>query len=407
MLEWQLDLITTGAITIVLVLLGYQLKHHVRIFERFCIPVAVIGGFIAAILILFFRETGIVTVHFDTTLQMPAMVAFFTTIGLGGSIALIKHGGRLLFVYLVICWLLVMFQDIFGASMANMLGVTPILGVMAGGVSLSGGHGTAVAFGSMAEGLGVQDAITIGLACATFGLIVGGVLGGPIASYLIKKHKLQITPQETTKPHISLQDREEDVQLTSYQLIASAGLIAVLMVLGFWVSELFTGAFKIVLPSYVGAMFVAIIFRNLNDQLHFIKLNNSAIDVIADISLGFFLTQAMMSLKIWDLYALAFPLLLILVLQVLVLVIVAVYIVFPLMGRNYDAAVMCSGLMGHGLGAVPNAVANMSAVCGKYQVYSYKALLIVPLCGAFLLEIVGVPFHVWIINYLSAFTVNF
>ncbi len=401
MQEWQLDLVTTGAITVMLVMLGFQLKQRIHVLERFCIPVPVIGGFFAAIFILLLREAGDHTIHFDTTLQVPAMVAFFTTIGLSGSFAFIKRGGKLLGIYLIICWLLVIFQDIFGATVAGMLGINPSFGVMAGGVSLSGGHGTAAALGSMAEGLGVHDAVTIGLACATFGLIIGGLLGGPVSSFLIKRHNLKIEPDVSTTELSPLHDHEENVQLTSYQLIASAGLISVLMVLGFWVSDLFTSVFHIVLPSYVGAMFVAIIFCNLNDHLHWIKLNNSAIDVIADISLGFFLTQAMMSLKIWDLYALALPLLFILILQVLVLALIAIYIVFPLMGRNYDAAVMCSGMMGHGLGAVPNAVANMSAVCEKYKAFSYKALLIVPLCGAVLVDIVGIPFHVWILNYFQ------
>lgn len=401
MQEWQLDLVTTTALTAMLVILGYQLKHRIRFLERFCIPVAVIGGFIAALVILLLRETNTAIIHFDSTLQMPAMVAFFTTIGLGGSFTFIKHGGKLLLIYLLICWLLVIFQDVFGAGLASLFGLNPIFGVMAGGVSLLGGHGTAAAFGSMAEGLGVIDATTVALSCATFGLIAGGLLGGPLASYLIKKHQLLVAPsnEANVKADTTLRDHEEDLQLSSYQLISSGGMIAVLMTLGFWISHMFTDSFNIMLPSYVGAMFVAIIFRNLNDYFKVFKLNTTAIEVIADLSLGFFLTQATMNLKIWDLYALALPLSVILVLQVLVLMLIAVYVVFPLMGRNYDAAVMSSGLLGHGLGAVPNAVANMDAVCQDFKAFSYKAFLIVPLCGAVLIDIVGIPFHVWIINY--------
>lgn len=404
MFEFQLDLVTTATLSVLLVLLGYQLKHHVKFFERFCVPVAVIGGFAAALVILFLRETHIATVQFDTTLQVPAMVAFFTTIGLSGSVTLLKQGGKLLLIYLGICWLLVMFQDVFGATMAGLFGLNPIYGVMAGGVSLLGGHGTGAAFGTMAEGLGFKDATTVALSCATFGLIAGGLLGGPLASYLIKRQKITIPTNATVKATPSIHDHEENLRLTSYQLIGTGGLILVLMTLGFWISGQFTRLFDVVLPSYVGAMFVAIVFRNINDYFKFIKLNMTATDVIADISLGFFLTQATMSLKIWDLYSLALPLACILVMQIIVLILVARFIVFPLMGRGYDAAVMCAGLMGHGAGAVPSAVANMDAVCQDHKAFSYKALLIVPLCGSVLIDIVGVPFHVWIINYIHWLT---
>ncbi len=401
MQEWHLDLVTTSALTVMLVMLGFQLKHRIKFLERFCIPVAVIGGFAAAMINLIFKETGFFVIHYDTTLQVPAMVAFFTTIGLAGSYTLIKQGGKLLITYLVICWILVIFQDVVGATLAGLFGLNPIFGVMAGGVSLQGGHGTAAAFGSMAESLGVTDATTVALACATFGLIAGGLLGGPVAARLIKKHQLVIPGEQGTTAPAPLYDREENLQLTTYQLIASGGLILVLMTLGFWSSHWFENAFKIALPSYVGAMFVAIVFRNINDHFRLIKLNNSAIDVIADLSLGFFLTQATMNLKVWDLYSLALPLSIIVIIQIILLTLITLYIVFPLMGKNYDSAVMCSGLMGHGLGAVPSAVANMDAVCQDFRSFSYKAFLIVPLCGAVLIDIIGIPFHVWIINYLN------
>jgi ESS family glutamate:Na+ symporter len=404
MFEWNLDLVSTATICVMLVMLGYQLKHHVKFLERFCIPVAVIGGFTAALFILLLKETNFATVQFDTTLQMPAMVAFFTTIGLGGSVTLIRQGGRLLFIFLIICWCLVAIQDVFGALLADAFGLNPIFGVMAGGVSLFGGHGTGAAFGNMAEGLGFKDATTVALSCATFGLIAGGLLGGPLASFLIRRYKLKIPTNAKTKSEPVVHDHEDNLRLTSYQLIAASGLILVLMSLGFWASGLFTKAVDVVLPSYVGAMFVAIIFRNLNDKFRFFNLNMPAIDVIADISLGFFLTQATMNLKIWDLYALALPLSIILVLQVLLLLLIAIYIVFPLMGKDYDAAVICAGLMGTGLGAVPSAVANMDAVGQDYKAFSYKALLIVPLCGSVLLDIVGVPVHVWMINYIHWLT---
>lgn len=404
MFDWQLNLVETATLSIVLVIFGYQLKHHFKFFERFCIPVAVIGGFAAAIIILLLKETNTGTVKFDMTLQVPAMVAFFTTIGLGGSFSFIKQGGRLLLYYLIFCWMLVMFQDVFGATIASLFGLNPIYGVMAGGVSLLGGHGTGAAFGNMAESLGFPDATTVALACATFGLIAGGLVGGPFASFLIKRHKLTIPTHASTKLPMPIGDHEDDLTLSSYQLISAGGLILVLMTAGFWGSDLFTRHTDIILPSYVGAMFVAVLFRNLNDRFQFIKLNMNAIDVIAEISLGFFLTQATMNLKIWDLYALAVPLAIILAMQILVLLLLARFVVFPMMGKDYDAAIICAGLMGHGSGAVPMAVANMDSVCKDYKAYSYKAFMIVPLCGAVLIDIVGIPFHVWIINYIHSIT---
>jgi glutamate:Na+ symporter, ESS family len=404
MLEWRPDLVMTATLTVMLVLMAYQVKHHIPFLQRFCIPVAVIGGFAAALVLWILREANLVGVHFDTSLQVPAMVAFFTTIGLGGSFTLLKQGGKLLLIYLAICWVLVITQDVFGASLAGLFGLNPIYGVMAGGVSLLGGHGTGAAFGSMAESLGFPDATTVALACATFGLIAGGLLGGPLASHLIRKHQIIIPDNPKMKAAPAFVDREANIPLSSYQLIASGGLILVLMTLGFWISTAFTRWSDIVLPSYVGAMFVAIIFRNVNDHLKVIKLNTDAIDLIAELSLGFFLTQACMSLKIWDLYTLALPLAGILILQILLLVLMAKFVVFPLMGKDYHAAVICSGFMGHGAGAVPNAVANMDSVCSDNKSFSYKALLIVPLCGSVLIDIVGVPFHTWIINYIHWMT---
>jgi len=320
MYELKLDLVSTTALAVVLLLAGYRLKHKVKFFETFCIPAPVIGGFAMSLLVWALRETGIATIGFDTTLQGPFMIAFFTTVALSS---------------------------------------------------------------------------------ATFGLIIGGVLGGPIANWLIQRHKLDIVANklDTTLP--AAHDHEDDVRLASHSLIATMGLVLTLMVLGLWIASAFEGASGFVLPGYVGAMFAAILFRNLNDRLRVTHLNSAAIDTVSDISLGIFLTMAMMSLKIWELYDLALPLIGVLTLQVLALVALTVFVAFRLLGRDYDAAVMCAGMIGHGLGATPNAVANMSAVCQRYGVTSYKAFMIIPLCGAVLIDLVAIPFHTWILNYLG------
>lgn len=390
----SLDMVSTTTLAGLLLLLGYYIRKKVKFFEDFCFPAAVIGGFIFSLLTLVFHLTNIVSFNLDTTMQTPFMLVFFTIVGIGGSFALIKSGGKALIIYLVICWSLSIIQNGFGAAMAYVLGLHPLLGVMAGAVSLEGGHGAATAFGPEVEKLGINGAAAVAIASATFGLIAGSLTGGPLAKWLITKNNIKI---KTTETKITYDDMVKKQQLTetitSHEFISSMVLIGVLMVFGNvfsgWVKNL--GITNLFLPSYVGAMFAAIIFRNVNDKVNLFKINSKIMDIISDISIGFFLTMAMMSLKIWQLFDLALPLMLILVLQVVVLVLITVFILFPLLGKDYDAAVISAGMMGHGLGATPNAVANMGAVCENYNLRSNKAFLIVPLCGAVLIDLVGIP----------------
>ena len=295
-----------------------------------------------------------------------------------------------------------------GVGLAKLFNIHPVLGVMAGAVSLEGGHGGAAAFGSTAESLGVAGAQAAAIASATYGLIAGGLLGGPLASRLISKNRLKLA---TSQDHLfkDHQDAGKKEALNdSFDIFRMLTLILVIMATGGMFSNWFNGQAKNVwrwenfsLPGYVGAMFVAVIFRNLNDALKIVKLHSKAVDLIAEISIGIFLTMAMMSLRIWDLYALAIPLIAILLLQTAGIALLAVFVLFPILGKDYDAAVMCSGFAGHGLGATPNAVSGMNAVCERYQVMSYKAFLIVPLCGAVLIDLVAIPNIVWFINYFT------
>ena len=303
-------------------------------------------------------------------------------------------------IYLAICWGVALFQNTFGPALASLFGLDPVLGVMAGAVSLLGGHGAAAAFGPMAEQLGTKGATAVALAAATYGLVAGSLLGGPCATWLIRRHKVDISVEADPQVNTSVQSKEAESSVDSNALVGSMGLVLALMTMGIYVAAPFQKYWNFVLPAYVGAMFAAIVFRNLNDSFQLIKLNRQAIDMIADVSLGVFLTMAMMNLKVWELYSLALPLIGVLVLQTVALLMISAFIVFRLLGKNYDAAVMCSGLIGHGMGATPNAVANMSAVCQRFGVTSYKAFLIVPLCGAVLVDLVAIPFHTFMINYL-------
>lgn len=399
----KFDMVGTLALAAILLMLGYWLRKQVSFFERFCIPAPVIGGFAFSLLALICKQTGLIEFKFDTVLQTPFMVAFFTTVGLGGSLALMKKGGRGLIIYLVSCWFIAIFQNAFGSSLAKLMGIHPVLGVMAGAVSLEGGHGAAAAFGPTAEQLGVASATAVAIAAATYGLISGGLLGGPIAKWLIERYHVDIKAEEAAYESYdqAIGENKQDDSLTSRQVLEMMTLVLVIMTCGTWVSGKLKEWTGFVLPAYVGAMFVAIILRNLNDSIHAVKLNLKAIDIIADVSIGIFLTMAMMTLRIWELYDLALPLIVILVLQTIALALFAIFILFRALGKDYDAVVMVAGLMGHGLGATPNAVANMGAVCEKYGVMSHKAFLIIPLCGAVLIDLVGIPNIVWFINYFT------
>lgn len=396
-MSFQFDALSTLLFALICLLMGIYLKNKIQFFEKFCIPSPVIGGFSASIIIWLLYLNN-VEIKFDTALQGPLMIAFFTTVGIGGSYKSLKTGGKALIVYLLVCWFVALYQNALGAWLASLLDIHPVLGVMAGAVSLEGGHGAAAAFGKVAEGLGVENATSVAISSATFGLITGSLLGGPIANYLIQKHKVAIQAEEIKVDNIPL---SKTSVINTTHFIRSLALIVIIMVMGLYLSGVFTDKTGFALPSYVGAMFVAIVFRNINDAIKFVELKQDTIDLIADVSLGIFLTMAMMNMKIWQITSVALPLLIILFVQVLALVGLTVFIVFRLLGKNYDAAVMCGGLIGHGLGATPNAIANMSSVTEKYKVFSPKAFLIIPLCGAVLIDIVALPWHTWMINFFT------
>lgn len=395
------DSLSTLFISILCLLLGIHLKKRIRFLQKFCIPSPVIGGFLISILIWLLRSADLLEVSFETSLQSILMVAFFTTVGMEGSLKILRSGDKTLFIYLGICWTVALFQNSFGAALAALLGENPVIGVMAGSVSLTGGHGGAATFGGMAEELGVASASVAAISAATFGLIAGSLLGGPMAHFLIRKHR--INPQTNAeKPDVVKQNllpQVKDIDVHSF--LKMLALILGIMVVGRYASAWFTKLTDFTLPAYVGAMLIAIIVRNLNDYLGWLTFRESSVNLISEVSLGLFLSMAMISLKIWQLQSIAFSLFFILFLQTAALSAFVVFIVFRLLGKNYDAAVMCAGLMGHGLGATPNGMANMSAVCERYQANSTKAFMIVPLSGAVLIDIVAIPYHTYLINLFT------
>ncbi|MBC8630557.1 sodium/glutamate symporter [[Eubacterium] tenue] len=398
----NLDMIATVALGSLLFLFGNFLKRKIKLLEKFCIPGPVIGGLLFAIIIFILKTSNMLNISMDTTLQSPFMIAFFTTIGLGASFNLLKKGGKLLIIYWILCGLLSIAQNLIGVIGAKITNINPLIGIMCGAVSMEGGHGAAASFGATVESLGVNGAVTIGMAAATFGLMCGGLIGGPISRYLIDKYKLTPNKNEVNN-NVSVED-VAGVKLsdsfTSNTMIVQIAVIASCMTIGSVVGTWFSDITGIVLPGYVGAMFIAVIFRNLNDKFNIVNLDLYSIDIISNICLGIFLTMALMTIKLWELSGLAGPMIVIVAAQVIFIALYGAFIAFRILGKDFDAAIMVSGMLGHGLGATPNALANINSVTSKYG-NSTKAFLIVLLVEAFLIDLVAIPTIVTFINFFS------
>lgn len=394
--------VTTLFLACIVYMLGVYVVRKVNLLQRFFIPEPVVGGLIVAIIITILKSTGLLAIELDTSLQTIFMLAFFTTIGLGASFKLLKLGGKVLIAYWLLCGFLALAQNVIGVSIAKLMGLDPLLGVMVGAVSMEGGHGGAAAFGQTIQDLGVNSAVSIGLAAATFGLIAGGLVGGPVVKHLINKHNLKPSPREYDLPSVdelvakNAKPERNFTTLLFIQMTIITGCMAVGGYLGSTFSEL-TG---FALPGYVGAMFVAVIFRNISESFRDNLIDMDVITKVGDFSLGIFLSMALMSIKLWELYSLALPLFVIISVQILFIILLAIWVGFRLLGKDYDAAIMVGGFLGHGLGATPNAIANMDAVTRKFGA-SPKAFLIVPLVGAFLIDLLALPIIITTINIFS------
>ncbi|MFC5602722.1 sodium/glutamate symporter [Sporosarcina koreensis] len=392
----ELNQITTLFLAAALYLLGTALVNRIGILDRFLIPAPVVGGLLFAIVALILKSSGIVEISLDTSLQSLFMVAFFTTVGLGASFKLIKLGGKLLIIYLLLCGVTVFMQNVIGVSLAKVFHIDPLLGVMSGAVSMSGGHGGAAAYGTTIEGLGVTSAVTIGMAAATLGLICGSLSGGPIARHLIGKYDLK--PKEGT---VAEYVEEDEKPIGQHSFMIQVTMITLSMAGGTILGDLFTEATGFVLPGYIGAMFVAVLIRNIVDRFLPGTINMKEINLIGDVSLAIFLSMALMSIKLWELAGLALPLVGIILVQVVFIVGFSVFIMFRMLGKDYDAAVMIAGFLGHGLGATPNAMANMGATVNKFGP-SRTAFLVVPIVGAFLMDVIfSAPIIITTINLLA------
>ncbi|MEZ5319499.1 MAG: sodium/glutamate symporter [Vicinamibacterales bacterium] len=390
-----LDMVQTLALASVVLFAGYAIRRRVPVLDRYNIPAPVVGGFLFAALSLVSRQAGGPTFQFDTTLQAPLMIAFFTTIGLGASLSLLRIGGPQVIVFWFLASLLAALQDVVGVGLAKVLGVHPFLGLIAGSITMTGGHGTGAAFGQVMETqYGFTGALPLAIAAATFGLVAGGLIGGPVGTWLIRRYhperlgqSMTIQASVVSGEYQSL-DQEIDTEPagaapTAYTLLKVLTIILVAM----WAGGLLSGWLGryLTLPAYIGAMLVAAVVRNGAELSGIARLEQRTIDDIGTIALSLFLAMALMSLRLWELVDLALPMLVILAVQVALMAAFAIFVTFRAMGRDYDAAVMAGGHCGFGLGATPNAVANMEALVERFGP-APRAFLVLPMVGAFFID---------------------
>jgi glutamate:Na+ symporter, ESS family len=371
-------------IAIIVWFLGEFVTKKCSALSHYNIPSAVTGGLICSLIITFIYSVFDIQINFDMRIRDLMLLIFFTTIGLSAKFALLKAGGKALAILLGVATIFLVLQDLTGVLLVTLIGGNPAYGLFGGSISFAGGYGTAIAWGDVVEQSGLVQAKEIGIAFATFGLIAGGIIGGPIAEYLIRKHKIKANTSEITNKEEKQNLLTKPVHISG--VLASLLILAICMEIGDLVNRmLFSNG--VTLPGFLTAMMIGIVITNSAD-LFKVQLNEKVIDRAAEISLQIFLSMSLMSMQLWVLSQAVGPILLVLTAQVLVMTIFAVHIIFRVMGKDYDACVIASGFAGLGLGATPVGIANMNAITTKYGP-SPKAFLVIPLVGAFFIDIVN------------------
>ena len=396
MIKVTLDMYQTIAVAVVVLMLGKFLKSRIEVLERFCIPAPVVGGVVFAVFTCICYVTGLAEFDFDDILKEVCMVFFFTSVGFQANLKVLRNGGRSLVVFLGLVIVLILSQNFLAVGLAKLLGIDPLIGLCTGSIPMIGGHGTAGAFGPMLEKFGVAGASTLCTAGATFGLIAGSVIGGPIGEHLIEKKDLLETAVIEDDSLLIEEEKKHERHTSMYPAAVFQLIIA--MGIGTIVSKLLSMT-GMTFPIYIGAMISAAFIRNIGEYTGKFTIYMGEINDIGGISLSLFLGIAMITLKIWQLAGLALPLVVLLAGQALLMFVYTYFIVFNVMGRDYDAAVLASGMCGFGMGATPNAMANMQAVCDKY-VPSVKAYLLVPLVGSLFADFLNSLAITFFINLL-------
>ena len=418
----ELDMIQTAGIGALALIVGMILTRKVAFLQKFCVPSPVSGGIIFSLITLALYGWFHVEVSFDGALKDVFMLAFFTSVGFQSDLKVLKQGGKLLIVMLVLLVAIIAMQNLMPIGITRLMGVDPLIGMASGSISMTGGHGTAAGFASVLEGMGLHGAGTIGMAAATFGLIAGSMIGGPLAERIIRTkltHE-QMQPQdEEIDPAMAGIESDEasptgrakrvSTNEQEFQQYAKASYGIILIMGAGTIMSWLLAKTGVTFPTYFGALILAAIVRNTIGFVSYKEdgkwekaeklLDMERIISVGNICLSLFLGMAMISLKLWELQSLALPLIVILVSQVLMIALFAYFVAFPLLGRDYDAAVLCAGICGFGLGATPNAMANMSAVCYKYR-YAVKPFLIVPIIGAMFADLINTGMITFFLNIL-------
>ncbi|HEX6435175.1 MAG TPA: sodium/glutamate symporter [Gemmatimonadales bacterium] len=406
MTELKLDLLQTLTLAGLVYWLGIQLQKRIAIINRLNIPSAVVGGLLFTTLVLVLRQWS-VSIQLDTTLQPTLSVAFFTSIGMGASLALLRAGGIQVLIFLVLATLFCLVQNFLGITIALGFEENPLLGVMAGSVTLVGGPATGLAFAPVFEEAGLRGAGPLALTAATAGIVCGGLVGGPVGTRLINRFGLKPTLAATTaarsEAESGLRDQPEilivEVEREDSSFIRNLVVLALAMAVGSIVSAQIQ-SLGITLPAYIGAMLVASVLRNIDDVSGWLRIDQRAMEFAGNLALNIFLVVALMNLKLWELAGLALPLLVILAAQVLVVVLFALTVSFRVMGKDYESAVMSSGFIGFVLGTTANAVANMRALVARFGP-APRAFLVVPLVGAFFIDFTNALIITFFVNWLK------
>ncbi|WP_323665641.1 sodium/glutamate symporter [Aliarcobacter butzleri] len=388
----------TLIVAVIVLLIGKVLVNKIDFLKRYNIPEPVAGGLVAALCTTVVHYFFGYSISTSTELQTSFMLIFFASIGLSANFYKLKEGGKSLVIFLFVIAFFILVQNFVGMSLATILGIDPLIGLIAGSITLTGGHGTAGAWGSILETkYGIENATALGMAGATFGLVMGGIIGGPLAKFLINRYKIKnghLQKDESDTGNKKVIDEFVPFEypkavrlITTNSAITTLGLFAACLAFADFMTGFSKGT-SFELPTFVWALGGGVILRNVLENILKVEIFDRAIDVFGNASLSLFLAMALLSLKLWQLSNLAGALSVILVTQVVVMILYAYFVTFRAMGKNYDASVLAAGHCGFGLGATPTAVANMQAITNVYGV-SHKAFLIVPLCEAFFVDLIN------------------
>ena len=411
-MEFTFNAFYTLIAAVIVLLLGRFLVNKIDFLKRYNIPEPVAGGLVAAVVSLLVHNLFGYSVTTSSELQTSFMLVFFASIGLSANFAKLKEGGVGLVIFLVCVASFIVVQNFVGISLATLMGLDPLIGLIAGSITLTGGHGTAGAWGTILETEhGIQGALALGMASATFGLIIGGIIGGPLAKLLINRYQLS---DPKTYQDNNAQNQHESSELGEYvpfeyphqvrlitadNAITTLGLFAACLAFADFMTGYSKGQWY-ELPTFVWALGGGVILRNILESVLRVKMFDRAIDVFGNAALSLYLAMALLSLKLWQLADLAGPLVVILTAQTLTMALYAAFVTFRVMGKNYDAAVLAAGHCGFGMGATPTAVANMQAITNMYGP-SHKAFLIVPLCGAFFVDLINATVIQMILKFMA------